>query len=193
MPGRSPARPIARLAGLLVALLPVLAGWLGGPETALGSCGRLATPEEALRTSSIVFVGTVVQGRNDGRWVLVRVEERWRGARDLPELVEVRGGPDPGLATSVDRSYVPGRYLFAVEPGPGHLLDNACSATSRWKEDLAPLRPSGVEPWSLSEEEAGAEPVDLRPVLALAAALVIAVTAYGFILRGRNRPPDWVR
>jgi hypothetical protein len=168
-----------------------------GTRAVLGSCaGAPLAPEEAVVFGDVVFVGTVLRTENEGRWVTVRVEERWKDSRDLAETVEVRGGPEPGTATSVDRTFMPGRYLFFVEHGPTGLTDTACSATRPWAETLATLRPTGVAPAAV---DLPTDPLgDIKPdtvitVAALIAALLVALIAYLAVLRARRRPPDWMR
>jgi hypothetical protein len=152
--------------------------------------------EEAILLGEVVFVGTVVGLDNQSRWATVRVEERWRGARDLADTVQVRGGPDPGTASSVDRLFSPTRYLFVVSRGPDYLVDNACTPTTAWRDDLASLRPADVSP--APDVVANTVVTELRlesflPLLGLALALLVAVVAYLVILRARRRPPDWIR
>jgi hypothetical protein len=189
-------RLAARLSVALAAVLLVLIAPGAGPSPAVASCAPARPVAEAVRRGDIVFVGTVTRLENAGRWITVRVEERWRALVPIPDVVTIRGGPEAGAATSVDRTYLQGRYLFIVTAGPESFLDDACSATTPWTDDLARLRTAGVSP---APEVAGNEAprlldqLDLVPVAALVAALLIAVTAYLFILRARRRPPDWMR
>jgi hypothetical protein len=88
------------------------------------------------------------------------------------------------------------RYLFIVQPGSGFLIDDACSGTTAWTDDLAFYRPPDVSPAPAVVGDAPLGPfdrIDAVPVAALLAALVIAVVSYVFILRARRRPPDWRR
>ena len=167
------------------------------PAVVLGSCaGVPLPPEEAVLFGDVVFVGTVLRTENEGRWATVRVEERWSGSRDLPENVEVRGGPEPGTATSVDRTFQPGRYLFIVRQGNGYLEDDACSSTTTWTEDLASLRPVGVSPAAVelpSDPLGSIDPEAMALIAGLLVALLIAIVAYLWVLRARRRPPDWMR
>lgn len=184
-----------RLASLAAALLLAL-GPIPSVTPAVASCAPPLPIEESLLLSDVVLVGTVTQLENGGRWVTVRVEERWRGPASLPGTVSVRGGPEPGAATSVDRVFARGRYLFFLTDGPGYFVDNACSATTPWTAELATLRPDGVPP--APEVVTDAPPslldqVDVLPVAALLGALAIAVASYIVILRARRRPPDWMR
>ena len=176
---------------VLAALLSV--GSVAGPAAA--ACTPNPPIEIGLATAEVAFVGTVTSARNDNRWVTVRVEERWRGTQ-LPDVVEVRGGAEPGTATSTDRAYAPGRYLFVVGTGPaGVLVDSSCSLTTPWTDDLARLRPPNVQP-NLTGGPGEAPTITfatVAPLAALVLALVIAVIAYLTIVRARKRPPTWVR
>ncbi|OGO56433.1 MAG: hypothetical protein A2V85_03460 [Chloroflexi bacterium RBG_16_72_14] len=176
----------------------------GGPGPGVGigvsqvsaDCAALPSIDEAVLLGEVVFVGTVLRVDNQRRWATVRVEERWRGARDLAGTVEVRGGPEPGTATSVDRLFGIGRYLFVVTRGPDYLSDNACTATTAWTADLARLRPIDVSPAPDVVANATVTELDLdafMPLVALALALIVAVIAYLVILRARRRPADWIR
>jgi hypothetical protein len=176
----------------------------GGPGPGVGigvvavtaRCAALPPVDEAVLLGEVVFVGTVLRVDNQARWATVRVEERWRGARGLADTVEVRGGPGPGTATSVDRVFGLNRYLFVVTRGPDYLSDNGCTATTVWTNDLARLRPIDVSP--APDVVANVEVTELNldtfmPLVALALALIVAVIAYLVILRARRRPPDWIR
>jgi hypothetical protein len=181
----------------LLATVLSAAAWLGmlgaAPTPVAASCAAPSSPADAARFGEIVFVGSVTELANEGRWVKVKVEERWRGASDLPDQVEVRGGPEPGTGTDIDRSFLAGRYLFVVEQGPGYLLDNQCSGTILWYDTLADLRPSGVKPAFTASGEESPPGQDILPVVALFLAAGIALVAYILILRSRARPPDWMR
>jgi hypothetical protein len=181
----------------LVALILFGAGAVLAPPPALASCaGVPLPPDEAVFFGDVVFVGTVLRTENEGRWATVRVEERWKGSADLAETIVVRGGPGPGTATSVDRTYAPGRYLFIVERAAGEVRDSACGSTQPWTDELAALRPPTVSPAAaeLPTDPLGAiEPGTIALVAALAGALLIAVVAYLWVLRARRRPPDWMR
>ncbi|MCJ7709436.1 MAG: hypothetical protein MUQ32_01265, partial [Chloroflexi bacterium] len=133
---------------------------------------------------------------NGGRWITLRVEERWRGPQSMPDTISVRAGPEPGASTSVDRVFGEGRYLFVLTGGPETFTDNACSATTVWTDDLAALRPSGVSPAADVVAGKPMGPLDLDvivPLAALIGALAIALISYLLILRSRGRPPDWMR
>ena len=189
-------RPIRLMIGLVATLIAVLVPGLASPARVLGSCADPPAFADGLAQAPVVFVGTVIFLENDSRWVTVNVEERWRGADDLGESVEVHGGGDIGTSTTVDRRYEAQRYLFAVSDGPGYLVDNDCTATSPWSDAFARLRPAGVE---AAPGLAVASPIDdvnmdvFLPLAGLGAALVVVVVAYLIVLRSRRRPPDWMR
>lgn len=173
-----------------VALLP-------SPAPVRASCVPPPPFDEALLFGEVVFVGTVTGVENEDRWATVAVEERWKGADDVPETVQVRGGPEPGVATSVDRTFIDGtRYLFFTTRGTGYLSDNACSSTQRWTDELARYRPPGASPAAAveaGEPVGGLDTVDVAVVAGLVLALMVAIVAYLLILRARRRPPDWMR
>ncbi len=139
-PGVTPRTGLAALAALLIAGTLFTLGAFLRPGPTLASCAPPLPVEEAIAAADIVFVGTVTLLANDARWVKVQVEEIWKGG-DLPAVVEVRGGPEAGTFTSVDRTYELGRHLFVVRRDGGFLSDNGCSATQLWSADLAAFRP----------------------------------------------------
>ena len=190
----------ARHAGARAAFAPRLAraGRVArAPGGVLAACATAPQPaEDAVLFGDVVFVGTVLRTENEGRWPTVRVEERWKGASGLADNVVVRGGPEPGTATTTDRTYLPGRYLFIVQNENGVLADDACSGTQAWTDELATLRPPGVTPAAteLPTDPLGSiNPGTLAAVAGLLVALLIAIVAYLYVLRARRRPPDWIR
>jgi len=186
--------------GLALALLPLVlsAGPMAlvRPAVAIASCAGTPSIEDAVRFGDVVVVGSVVKLENDDRWATVQVEERWRGARDVPDTIEVHGGPEPDASTTTDRTFQLTRYLFVLTRGDGFYADDACTATRIWTPDLATYRPAGVSP--APGVEAGSKVTAIDPgaialVAALLLALLIAIVAYIVILRARRRPPDWMR
>ena len=193
---RTGVRRLALAAGAL--LVAVALGLAPGPAASpvRASCASPVPIPDAMSLAEVVLVGTVTSTENGGRWATVRVEERWQTRGSVPDEIAVHGGPEPGAETSIDRVYSPGRYLFFLTIGRGYYLDNACTATTAWTQDLAQFRPLGVAP--APDVAAGVpagsrDPVDIVPVVALGVALLIALMSYGLILRARRRPPDWVR
>jgi hypothetical protein len=168
----------------------------GAAAPVAASCAPVGDLSVAIPSGEVVVVGTVIRLENANRWALVRVEERWYGAAQVPDEVWVRGGPEAGAATGNDRTYVLDRYLFVTSPEAGYLADNACTATAAWTRELAQYRPRGVEPVADLEpvaEAGGSLPPALIPVIGLAALLVIVIVSYRVILVARRRPPDWMR
>lgn len=183
------------LATAVATILIATVAWLTlgvGPVVAQARCFP-TSPEAAMATSPIVFVGTVTATANEGRWAQVRVDEEWRGG-PLASVVEVRGGGEPGTATSVDRVFGPLTYLFFVrQVAPGLFADDACSATTAWSPELAALRPAGAVIHEPLVEVGGVSLEPLLPVVALIALLLIVVVSYALVWRARRRPPDWIR
>lgn len=176
---------------------PVAAADTAGPfAAAAASCLPPADLGLAIASGEVVVVGIVDRLENNGRWATVRVEERWYGAGAVGGTVLVRGGPEPGTATSSDRTFTSGaRYLFVTTSGNGYLTDNQCTVTRPWSAELSRYRPRGVEPVAdrPPAEPAFALPPELVPVIALFTALIVVIVAYRVILVARRRPPDWMR
>mgnify|MGYP000070615633 CR=1 FL=1 len=174
--------------------MAVAASLLVGVAPAAAQARCVATdPATAIATAPIVFVGTVTATANEGRWAQVRVDEEWRGG-PLPAVVEVRGGGEPGTATSIDRVFGPLQYLFFVRQlAPGSFADDACSATTAWSPELAALRPVGAVIHEPLVVVGGVNLEPALPVIALAVLLLIVVVSYALVWRARRRPPDWVR
>jgi hypothetical protein len=188
---RSSGRNLAlAAAALLLALAPGSA-----VTTASASCEMIPGIAEGIPLYDAVVVGTVTGLERGGRWAEVRVEERWRTPGPLPDTIEIHGGPDAGT-TRTDRVFTAARYLLFLTSGPGYYTDDLCTPTTLWTADLAAYRPAGVvaAPESPSDASPGPfEGMDLVPLVAMVAALVIAVFSYVLILRARRRPPDWLR
>jgi hypothetical protein len=142
-------RLLVRIAAAVAIVASVLVGSAG---PAVASCVWLGPLEETIKDAELAFVGTVASVANSDRWATVAVAEVWIGP-DLPPVVEVRGGPGPGTASSVDRMFRAGvTYLFVPRLSEGVLSDNSCSLTTEWNADLSTLRPAtarvpiGAEP-----------------------------------------------
>jgi hypothetical protein len=137
------------LAAAVLAVAAFLAmGAPGAPlvPQALASCAEPPPIERELAPGErIVFVGVVLDLASDNRWAMVRVEERWFRAEGLPEIVQVRAGPEPGSATSADRHFERRAYLFFASAGTTYLEDNACSLTQPWSPELARFRPAELQ------------------------------------------------
>ena len=146
----------------------------------------------AIEDAAAVFVGTVRDVTNSGRWATVEVSEVWKG--DVEAVVEVRGGQEdpPGpsnVVSSVDRSFDGGRkYLFVPHAGTGSTFeDTSCSRTTVYREDLERFRPAGA-----SRPDGGEAPTDRDdgwtvPWWAVAAAAgVAAIVAAGLLARRRS-------
>ncbi len=177
------------LRGLRIAAMTLpLALWLLVPTAASASCAMPIPIKEAIQSADVVIVGTVTSTENLGRWATVEVHEIWKGP-DLPATVVVRGGPEPGGASSIDRTFSVGaRYLFVLGlDAQGALSDNACSATTEIDADDHALRPADYRTPTPGEE--AEDGVDLAGIivpagvaLLVAAALLVA----GLVARGRQ-------
>lgn len=172
---------------LRMSLVGLVVGSLAQAPAALASCAPPEPLDRVIATSDVVIVGTVTALANSDRWAQVKVEEIWKGG-PLPATVEVHGGAgDPNTFSSVDRTYVPGRYLFTVFRDGTALADNACSGTTAWTEDLAAFRPAD---WTGPDQSAEPPPTGIElgvflPWIAVAAVALVVIG--GAWLVGRTR------
>jgi len=174
-----------RLPVALGTALGVVMGLVPGPV--LASCAEFPPVADHLDRAEVVFVGTVIGLVHDGRTAEVAVEEVWRG-QEVPPRVTVYGAAvpeDPSMMTSVDRTYESdARYLFAVTLEDGRLRDDSCTATRRWTDDLAALRPTSVATPELTERS----PLDGLPAPAIGIALAVLAIGAVSLLAFRARP-----
>ncbi len=150
--------------------------------------------EDRLGEYAYVFKGQVVDLTDEDRTARFAVEEVWRGT--LGAEVTVHGGAEQdgpagqAVITSVDRSWsADTTYLVTANADPRGLVDNACSATTEWDEELAVARPAD---WSAPEDaqpedEDGFAYRDTRWVLAGAGAIALAALAAAGTLAARRR------
>jgi len=166
---------------LLAFGLAVLA--LGPAASVRADCQPASSVEEALASTRIAFVGTVVAVPEGTPGASVRVEEAWIGV--VPATVDVRGMGDAGFMED-DRYWTLGaRYLVIPHPEGGVLRDDVCTATTLWRDELAALRPAGA---GGPAGGPGASGVPGALVAVIAAAAVLTIVA-GFAFRRRSSPP----
>lgn len=165
----------------------VLLTLFGAPPAALASCVQPPSMEEALKSAEIVFVGTVTSTANRDTWATVAIEEVWKGS-DQPATVPIKGGPGGNSATSVDRTFQAGaKYLFFPLLSERALVDNSCSSTTPWSEELLALRPSDArQALPGIEGEAGLDVMGLVAPLGVALVVAAALLAVGLLARGRQ-------
>jgi len=140
------------------ALIAAILGALAFSQPAAASCMILPPLDKALADASVVFVGTAMETKHDGRVATFEVEQVWKGS--VAELVVVNGGGPSikemeraeakggSIATSVDRAYETGvRYLVLPWHVRGQVMrDNACSSTQPYTAKLASHAPPGATP-----------------------------------------------
>lgn len=198
-----PTAPSFRYMRRVMVLAMVAAAVVSAPP-AYASCARPASVERDLVQFDLVFVGSVVQLANHGRWATFAVEDVWKGTLDT-QVLEVRAGPAEG-GSSVDRTYEAGRrYLvFAFDStrsasggsmyGSGaRWADSTCSSTQPYTSDLTQYRPASASssappasvgiPSSSVAERGGIDPRVLLAMLGTAVGVVSAV----LVIRRRNR------
>jgi hypothetical protein len=113
---------------------------------ASASCAALPDLETAFADADVVFIGVVIELSNLDRTAVMEVEQVWKGPQ-LPDVVTVHGGPDdPGLITSVDRTFERATYVvFPVNSTPP-FEDNECTLTQRTTTALDVINPFAAGP-----------------------------------------------
>lgn len=189
--------PSPRLPKLLATAVLGAAAILAAPGAALADCMAPPPIEVALSGADIVFVGTVTEVGNGGRWASVLVEDIWKGP-DLPGTIIVRGGPEGNAATSVDRYFDAGlRYLFfpvlapqpAGEPLPveiAALTDNSCTSTQPLTPEIARLRPSDARSRAEGNNAPAFDPGFILAIGGLVLLVVAVMLVIGLLVRGRS-------
>lgn len=179
---------IQRLVPLLALLLA-----LALPTTAASaSCLFDDRPvEDRIGEFEYVFKGRVAGLRDEDRTARFEVEEVWRGALG-PEIV-VFGGPvqDAGfgqtVATSNDRTWIGGAtYLVFAGSEDRGLVDNACSPTREWSDELAAARPADwTEPESTIVDDV--EGPSGLGALGIIGGAVLGIAGVGALVAHRRR------
>jgi hypothetical protein len=174
------------LIGLAVVAAGVAAMAVPGPASAV-MCGDRPPLDQVIAKADAAFVGVVERVANEDRWAQVRVEDIWGGAVATPS-VEVRGGHEPGVWSSADRTYVGGeRYLFVVGVRGGHFVDNYCSATQPWEPALMRFRPLGAVLASDVGVEGRTPDPDVASVILPGLAVVtIGIAVFGLVIAFRS-------
>ena len=192
------------------ALIAAIVASLVLSQPAAASCMVLPQLSKALADAPVVFVGTVVETKHDGRVATVEVEQVWKGS--VGALVVVNGGGasitemeraeanGEALATSVDRAYENGvRYLVLPWHVRGQVMsDNACSSTQPYTAKLASHAPPGTTP--PADKNADAAPAGLASTtsqgngvqtwqIVLVALGMAVVVALAFTVTRRVRRP----
>ena len=123
--------PVALALPLLLLAAPVMA-----------DCQMAGSVADELARVRVAFVGTVTEV--NGSTATFDVAEVWKG--DVGEVVEVGGAFDDGSFGEDDRGWNVGATYLVLPYVEGNFLrDTICSATTAWTDELAALRPAGVE------------------------------------------------
>ncbi len=156
-------------------------------QPAAASCAPDQRPlEDKIAEADVAFVGTAEEVRNDGRTAGFAVEEVWKGPELAPTVV-VHGAEsdDAAMVTSVDRYFTEGgRYLVVAAVREGRIVDNACSPTRPWEEDLARARPADVR--SPDAEVSGTAAATAAPWVVGGVALAAVCAGGGWWLTRRR-------
>lgn len=147
--------------------------------------------EERIGEFEYVFKGRVAGLRDEDRTARFEVQEVWRGALG-PEIV-VFGGPeqDAGfgqtVATSNDRAWTGGAtYLVFAQSEPRGLVDNACSPTREWSDDLAAARPVDWTPPESTIVDDNDGPSGIG-ALGIIGGVVLAIAGLGALMARHRR------
>lgn len=138
-----------RSVGVRLAVAAAVVGFVMVVQDASpASASCLAPPELAIgfNDAEVVFVGEVIELANRGRTAIVEVVQVWKGP-ELPATVVVRGGPgDPGVFSSVDRTFERDTYVFFPVSSAPPFEDNACTLTQLRTPDQDVINPFANEP-----------------------------------------------
>jgi hypothetical protein len=140
-------------------------------------CQMAGSVAEELARVRVAFVGTVTEV--NGSTASFDVAEVWKG--DVGAVAEVGGAFDDGSFGEDDRGWnVGATYLVLPYVEGGSLRDTICSATTEWTDELAALRPAGVE--------TPAEPAPSGPSLLLLGIGLVVVLFAGISWMAFRRP-----
>lgn len=153
----------------------------GGAEVTDTDCEDPELVEDRVRFASIVMLGTVTDW--DGMQATFEVDEIWRGA-DTAAVVKIVS--EPGRAFKAGERYL---VFPSATQDRAVFTDRPCSATVRWDESLAELRPQSVRP----PIAAPAQDRDLPWEWLIAALALIGLVAAGrqLLERRRHPTPEW--
>ena len=178
------------LAALILSLVA-----LAIPAPVAADCEPASSVEEALASTQVAFVGTVVfkpQGPGAG----LEVDEVWVGEVGATVEIHGLGFNAEGQLGEDDRNWQLGaRYLVIPYVGDGGLLrDHICTATTKWRAALADLRPADAHAPEPVPTPVPAEVVPpltsapltfpLVPLVAAAIALLIVIGVAVLAFRG---------
>lgn len=165
-----------RLTVVVMTLTAVGAALTAFGSPAFADCARDERPLDVqVATAPIAFVGRVVALDATMTTADFEVEEVWRGG-PLPGYLRVHGGTgEPGVVSSVDRTYQPGqRYLVAPYLDGDRLRDNSCTMTRPVDAEVEAARPADAEPASSEPED---EPTSSTPWLLIGVGALAAAAA----------------
>ena len=167
---------------LLVPLLLVALDRHPSPDIRLASCSPGPGLDQQLESAENIFVGKVTRLSNRATWARVEVDDVWRG--NVPAVVEVRGSPRrvprQFSASSVDREFKAGFYLFAPRTREGEALfsDDDCTATRVFSGKASRLRDTVIERDNRRSDTQINYGIALLIGLTLAGSLVLARTVH---------------
>lgn len=173
---------MASAALVVAALAGSVAFRLASPPFVAASCAATVTPAVAMRTATVVFVGTVTSVTE--HVATFHVESIWKGP-NLSDPSDVNGGE---IAGEDPRSWQPGtRYLvFPIIDSDGNLVDSGCSPTSVYTAEFDALRPASA--FAPQGPPTSGIPGD-TPIAAIFLVILVLGSIGGFFLYRTGRRP----
>jgi len=154
---------------------------LAMPAVARADCQPVESVVAALESAEVAFVGTVAAVSEVRSSATFRVEETWTGT--IGQRIEVFGLNGGRGISEDDRTWHPGqRYLVLPYRIGAQLVDQICSGTRPWSNELAALRPPTA---TVAEPEPAPTTAPPWPVI-VAGALVLVLTLAGWLAFRRS-------
>jgi hypothetical protein len=116
---------------------------LGLATPAKASCTDRPTPQEALESNEVVFVGQVLETVEEGRLAVVEVESIWKG-EDIIGVTQVEGGGGDSPSRD-DRTFETGQsYVFFPRNDEPPFRADGCTATTELTAGMTRLEPENA-------------------------------------------------
>ena len=168
------------------ALVGAVVGLVLLTPAANASCAFMPL-EQSLLAAESAFTGTVEGLREPGHVARVRVGRVWKGP-DVPERVDVRGGPPAAsgaAATSIDFTFARGEeYLFLLQNAEDFSVTQ-CGGTTSLDGNVQSLEPPDSRPPVGGAAETVVVSALRVPLAWIAASVVLALVAF-WVLRRRT-------
>jgi hypothetical protein len=129
--------------GKRILLLALIVASVVPSPAARAACASPPSVDEAVASNEVVFVGTVVDLSIEGI-ATVAVESVWKGPR-LAVEVQVQTGTAAGIPVLEQRGLDEGvRYLFFPKNASPPFVDDRCTSTQVFTDELERFKPAGA-------------------------------------------------